>query len=281
MKIYSFVFGLCLLLLTACSKEEDTPSNSVDVVLIVSDFSTSIAENPNNDQLIGSVSAETNEGTLEYSIISQNPEGAFSINPETGELRVANPVFFDFETHPEIVGVVEAKNGQLTENMNVNIELTDVFEGECNPDGAKTESLFSMINTGSNFWNYGSLTIHEFTFSFTGDKVICRVGYKGDDNGIYNIKFEDSNGNILYAGDHQFSNSTLNYVDIEPIQIIAGEEYTVTRTKTTGSIEGMVFDNVPLPIGLSYMIIHSSKFYGDGFELYDVGVPYIAFGLAE
>ncbi|MCB0455675.1 MAG: cadherin repeat domain-containing protein, partial [Aequorivita sp.] len=84
-----------IILLKACSKDSDAP-NPFEITVTTSDFSKTMDENPSNGQLIGIVSGSTNEGSVTFSITEQNPAGAFSIDPASGELKVANATLFDF-----------------------------------------------------------------------------------------------------------------------------------------------------------------------------------------
>ena len=73
---------------------------------------------------IGTVQVD-GSGASGFSITSQTPTGALSINPSTGELTVADATLFDFEINPVItatVAVVDAVNtGTVTINLrNVN-----------------------------------------------------------------------------------------------------------------------------------------------------------------
>lgn len=116
-------------LLLACS----TDSNNDDILEItttinVSDFSTSIDENPTENQSLGTINAITNQGTLSFSITDQSPNGAISIDATTGEIFVANTTLFDFETNTTISGTVQVANENIIETATFSIQINDVFE---------------------------------------------------------------------------------------------------------------------------------------------------------
>ncbi|WP_435624055.1 cadherin repeat domain-containing protein [Flagellimonas sp.] len=85
-----------------------------------------IEENPAANETLGQIPATTNSNPLTYSIVSQNPEGAFSINPENGEITVLDALLFDFESSPKINGTVRLANSEVSKEVTVTITLTDV-----------------------------------------------------------------------------------------------------------------------------------------------------------
>ncbi|EZH73910.1 hypothetical protein ATO12_13585 [Aquimarina atlantica] len=95
--------------------------------LNILNFTTSIDENPTDGQSLGTVQA-TGDATLSYSIASQTPAGALSINASTGELTVADATLFDFETNPTITATVAVDNAGNIQNTNATINLNNVNE---------------------------------------------------------------------------------------------------------------------------------------------------------
>ncbi len=65
------------------------------VTVNVSNFTTTIT----NGQLLGTIEASTNDGTLIFSLSAESPVGAFSINASTGKISVLDSILFDFETN--------------------------------------------------------------------------------------------------------------------------------------------------------------------------------------
>jgi hypothetical protein len=67
--------------------------------------------------------------SLTYAITAGNSGGAFTIDPQTGELRVANPAALDFETFSAFSLTVEVTDsGGLTHAASVTVHLADVYE---------------------------------------------------------------------------------------------------------------------------------------------------------
>lgn len=101
---------------------------------IVTNATFTIAENSPNATVVGTVSAtDPDPGqSVTYSIVSGNTGGAFSINPVTGEIRVANTLALDFETTPSfnlIIGATDNAGVPLTGQGVVTVNLTNVNEG--------------------------------------------------------------------------------------------------------------------------------------------------------
>lgn len=105
--------------LLSCSNNDDSPSN-----VTAADFSTAISENPQQGDQIGVISASTTEGVT-FAITASEPSGAFAVNPTTGELTVADPAAFDFESRSQVTGTVSISNGESTAFSIVNIALTN------------------------------------------------------------------------------------------------------------------------------------------------------------
>ena len=100
----------------------------------------SIDENPNFDAVIGTVTARNNHENdpIEYSFTSGNESSAFSINSANGTITVADPTFFNYESHttgfndpPLIELFVEISNSarpSLNETRRVIVNIEDLNE---------------------------------------------------------------------------------------------------------------------------------------------------------
>ncbi|PCE66055.1 hypothetical protein B7P33_01775 [Sediminicola luteus] len=95
--------------------------------LSAQDFSATIDENPTNGQVLGTVQA-SGSGNTTFSISTQSPAGAITIDAATGELTVADANLFDFETNPVITATISVESGVDTANITATITLNDVSE---------------------------------------------------------------------------------------------------------------------------------------------------------
>lgn len=117
------VTSVLLVAIVSCKKENKIPENTVTV----QNFIATINENPTNGQSIGTVQT-TGNGTLSYSITTQTPTGALTINAATGELTVANTTLFNFEINPVITATIAVNNSGTVKNLTATINVTDVNE---------------------------------------------------------------------------------------------------------------------------------------------------------
>ncbi len=105
-----------------------------------------IAENSANGTSVGTVIAgDVDVGdTKTFAITAGNDNGAFAINPSTGEITVANSALLNFEAGPSIPLTVRVTDsGNLTASNTVTITLTDVVE----PVGITVTPTTGLITT--------------------------------------------------------------------------------------------------------------------------------------
>ncbi|MBG6132550.1 hypothetical protein IWQ47_003775 [Aquimarina sp. EL_43] len=138
--------------------ETDPPA----VIVTTTDFKTEINENPEDGQSIGVVSGTASEGDVTFSITSQEPADALSINSATGELNVKNPSLFDFETRTTVTAVVKVMSGEVSKNAAVNITLKDIaaswkIVGNAGFSVGRTYEHSLVISKGIPYVAYGDI----------------------------------------------------------------------------------------------------------------------------
>jgi len=93
----------------------------------------SVAENSPIATVVGTlVAIDPDGGPLTYSITGGTGQGAFAVNPTSGQITVANSSRLDFEATPSFALEVQvADNGtpQLSASATITIDLTNVDEG--------------------------------------------------------------------------------------------------------------------------------------------------------
>jgi len=124
MKKVSIVLSVFLITLHFGCRKDDGPE-ALAAVITISNFETSVEENPVENQVLGTISASTNTGTLVFSLTGQTPSGALSINASSGQLTVADPSVFVFETNPTITATVQAKVEDVAKTANITINVTE------------------------------------------------------------------------------------------------------------------------------------------------------------
>jgi len=150
-----------ILTVFACSKDDNPDGGNTGIN--AQNLIATVDENPTNGQVVGTVQAIGN-GTLSFSITSQTPSGAMSINPSTGELTVANASLFDFETNPIInasVSIIDTANS-TTASVVLNLNDLDDIESFLSTSKADyisasagdwievTETEYNMLATSLN-----------------------------------------------------------------------------------------------------------------------------------
>ncbi len=93
----------------------------------ITDQAFATAENPTNGHTIGFVEADVTPDRSLWSILSGNDDGAYAIDPLTGELFVVDGSLIDYETEQTRTLVVEVvENGKKVYSATVTINVTDV-----------------------------------------------------------------------------------------------------------------------------------------------------------
>lgn len=121
----NLTLAFILICFFSCSSDDDTSeTNGINALNLVVNFN----ENPAPGASVATIQAASTN-TLSFSITSQTPSGALSINPSTGELKVANASLFDFETNPIIKATISiidlSDSASVTATINLN-DLDDI-----------------------------------------------------------------------------------------------------------------------------------------------------------
>lgn len=112
----SLLFSLIFFSCSTDDDNQDSPNTT--------DFNTTINENPIEGLLVGTITT-SNTSTKNYAILSQTPNDALRVDPETGNLIVNNALVFDFETNPSITAIVRDLAGNNTTNVTINLNNID------------------------------------------------------------------------------------------------------------------------------------------------------------
>jgi hypothetical protein len=128
---------LLILLFTAfaCNNDDNGVVVVPNIEINLTDLTVAIDENPTDGQVVGTVQTDSDEAS-NFSITSQTPSGALSIDSNTGEVTVANATLFDFETNPAITATITAADAVNIAAITINV--TDLFESTM-PGNSNTE----------------------------------------------------------------------------------------------------------------------------------------------
>lgn len=91
--------------------------------LTVNNFSINFFENPANGAEIGTISASSTQGTLQFVLVSQSPVGAIGLDQRTGVLTVADASLFTIAGNPVITATIEVSDGTDAASISVTINL--------------------------------------------------------------------------------------------------------------------------------------------------------------
>lgn len=109
--------------LISCGDDEDPVS------ITVTDFETTLDENPTLGKVVGQIAATTNRGSMVFAVVNTGTfNDAFTIDAATGELRVAEPDYFDYESNTIVTGKVTITNEGITRDVAVKVNVKNVSE---------------------------------------------------------------------------------------------------------------------------------------------------------
>lgn len=122
--LFTILFLTCF---TSCKKEDETISPEIESTpLTVENLSASIAENPEQDQVIETIVATGDN--LTFTIKSQSVSSALQIEESTGAISVLTPSVFDYEMQTSLTAEVNVTDGEETIVATITISITDVDE---------------------------------------------------------------------------------------------------------------------------------------------------------
>ncbi len=114
-------------------------------------YSFTIEENSANNSIVGDASVtDPNRLPLSYSIEEGDSVKAFSIDPSSGIIRVANSLLIDYEQYPNFHLVIRVSNGKSTDAfITADIEIINLI------DTRFLEAVFDQIDHSTGI--YGNL----------------------------------------------------------------------------------------------------------------------------
>ena len=216
-KLNRVVRGLALLTLFAslvlrCSKDDSGGSAPMatepeEITITASNLATSVDENPAQGATLGRVQASASSGSLTFTIVMQSVTGALSINSSNGDLSVADPALFDFETHQQITATIRISAGNTTQEVNVTITINDVNEVD-----VSTLTLWEGVPITFSKPNEGDPTNAGNQDRITDNVWITR----GNQGVLYNIVTESSANNASSPAGTEWAQGT--FADIQTLE---------------------------------------------------------------
>lgn len=180
-----FFLFLFLVTIFSCSKDDDRRPEETEITISVVDLTLNTDAHPADGYILGKVQAETNRGSLTFSIEEQSPSGALFINESTGELSVKDGSLFDFESYPVISAIVKVSNEDVSQKANITINLN-----------APEASVYHRMINENNIWVNESTRQDGSSDAFTqrkvyfgGEEIINGKNYFRLNNRIINYTF--------------------------------------------------------------------------------------------
>lgn len=168
----------------------------------------SIDENPALGQELSQTVFNQVDG-LSFSLLAESILGSLSVDPDSGEISVLDPLAFDWEINPVLTGVVEIISESSTISRSITINLNDVtnfwtgpmttfvYEGDGDailPENQDRITDNVWITRGSAFPIYNAAVESAFIFannypeSISPERTLWAVGSITD--GIENLNFQ-------------------------------------------------------------------------------------------
>lgn len=180
-----------------------------------------VRENSAAGTRVGSVSATDPDAgqTLTYSVVGGNGSGAFAIDPETGEITVADPAALNHEatsSYTLTVRVTDNGPGALSDETTVVVSVTDVNEAPV-LDTSGSMSLAGVTQGASN----PGTRVADLLASAGGDRVTDPDA--GAVEGVAVVAASTANGSWQYSTDGGATWSAMGAVSTFSARLLAAD----------------------------------------------------------
>ena len=187
-----------VLLALSCSEDGDGFNPSA------SDLILTIDENPSIGESLGVVATNLT-GTLVYSITSQNPSDAFSINSSTGEITINDASKFNYEMNASLEATISVTNSEQTASSSVLVSLNDIDDIWY----YLSSSQETYMNAEDNSW----IMVTESEYNVLADNLI-NITRSGTSEEEYNStgSFTSGGGNTTWNNDNDKTIPPISYL---------------------------------------------------------------------
>jgi len=129
------IINFIAIIISLVSCESEDARTPLGITVSAADFTSEIEENPEENTILGTLTAfASDNSTINFIIDSETPEGALTIDRNTGEISVLDASYFEFDEYTEINAVVNAMSGKVTSAIAINIQLIEILDIESDRD---------------------------------------------------------------------------------------------------------------------------------------------------
>jgi len=240
--------------------------NDIAESVTANPFTITIDENPNADQVLGTVSASTDGSvSLTYSMIAGEDAAAFSIDPSSGELSVDDVTLYDFESAATLSATYRASNGTNASEETIIVTLNDVAEAitanpititiDENPDENQVLGKATASADGVGTLSYSMVSGDDASAfainSTTGEVTVADViQFDYENKTSLKALYQVSNGSVSTQ-----SSITVNLNDVA--ESVTANPFTVTidENPSTNQVLGSVSATADGGATLSYSLV--------------------------
>lgn len=204
-----------IFLLMSCSSEDETnapsPSNNT--------IETSINEKPSSGDLVTTITSNLT-GDLTFSLTSESISNAFTMDSNSGELRVAAWQVFDYEVNPIITATVNVSNGSEFENKVIAVNINNL------------DDIWLFLNTSRS--SYENAANGQW-IAITQSEYNDLANYLYDVNKCGSTDTQYNNSNQIYYDSAYYTYANNNGAVVESNNYIFALKYTCNKDNLTNT----------------------------------------------
>ena len=230
---------------------------------------SSIAENSANGTLVGTATASDVDAfdTQSFSILSGNSNGAFAIDPLTGEITVANSAALNFEVTPTFNLVLRVTDsGGLTSDATTTISLTNQNEAPTMnsatfslPENSASDTIVGVVSSSDP--DTGDTRTYSIISGSTAFAIDSNTGsIKVTDSSVLNFETTPSFDLVIEVRDAggltSTAKTTINLSNVNEEPTAKSATFTLAENASSGTAVGTMTATDPdAGDSLTYAII--------------------------
>jgi hypothetical protein len=205
----------CTLFIFSCSSDDE--SNALPASN--NTIETSINEKPSSGDVVTTITSNLT-GDLTFSLTSESISNAFTMDSNSGELRVAAWQVFDYEVNPVITATVNISNGSEFENKAIAVNINNL------------DDIWLFLNTSRS--NYENAANGQW-IAITQSEYNDLANYLYDVNKCGSTDTQYNNNNQIYYDSDYYTYANNNGAVIESDNYLFAMKYTCNKDNLTNS----------------------------------------------